>query len=78
MDGDDGVEWVGLAGEHSFGFKCFRKIDEGGDLAGEVGLGVLTFLGELKVGVDVVGAAGEVGFIGEQGFDALAFAHERL
>ena len=35
-------------------------------------------LGEFEVGFDVVGAAGEFGVVGEEGFEALAFAHEWL
>ena len=48
------------------------------DLAGEVGLGVFAFAGEFEVGFDVVGAAGEFGVVGEEGFEAFALAHEGL
>ena len=78
VDDDDGVERVGFAGEHGFGFELFGEVDEGWDLADEVGLGVLAFAGEFEVGFDVVGAAGEFGVVGEEGFEALAFAHEGL
>ena len=78
VDGDDGVERVGLAGEHGLGFELLGEVDERGDLAREVGLGVFAFAGEFEVGFDVVGAAGEFGVVGEEGFEALAFAHQRL
>ena len=78
VDDDDGVERIGLFGEHGLRFELFGEVDEGGDLAGEVGLGVLAFFGEFEVGFDVVGAAGEFGVVGEEGFEAFAFAHERL
>ena len=48
------------------------------NLAGEVGLGVFALFGELEVGLDVVGAASEFGVVGQQSFEALALAHERL
>jgi hypothetical protein len=78
VHGDDGVERVGLAGEHGLGFELFGELDERGDLAFEVGLGGFAFAGEFEVGLDVVGAAGEFGVVGEEGFEALALAHERL
>src|SRR5260370_36167293 len=73
---DDGVEGVGLLGEHGLGFEFFGEVDEGGDLAGQVRLGVFAFLGELEVGVDVVGAAGGVGGVGGEGFEGVAVGDE--
>ena len=78
MDDDDGVERVGLLGEHGLGLELFGEVDEGGDLAGEVGLGVFAFAGEFEVSLDVVGAAGEFGVVGEKGLEAFALTHERL
>ncbi len=60
MDGDDGVERVGLVGEHGLRFEFFSEALECGDLAGEIGLRVLALTRKLEVGFDVVGAASEL------------------
>ena len=78
MDDDDGVERVGLFGEHGLRFEFFGEVNQGWDLADEVWLGVFAFFGEFEVGFDVVGAAGKLCVVGEEGFEALALAHERL
>ena len=75
---DDGVERVGLFREHSLRFELVGEVDQGGDLASKVGLSVFPLFGEFEVGLDVVGAAGKFGIVGEEGLDALALAHERL
>ena len=78
MDDDDGVERIGLLGEHGLGFELVGEFDQGWDLAGQVGFGVFALLGEFEVGFDVVGAAGEFGVVGEEGLEAFALAHQRL
>ena len=65
MHGDDGVERVRLLGEHGLRFELFGESDEVGDLALEIGFDLFAFLGEIEVGLDVIG-------------EAFAFAHERL
>ena len=75
---DDGVEHVRLAREHGAGFELFGVFDQGGNLAFEIGLRGFAFAGQFEVGFDVVCAAGKLCFVGEQGFQALAFAHQRL
>ena len=78
MHDDDGVERVGLLGEHGLRFEFFGEVDQRGDLAGEIGFGSFALLGELEVGFDVVGATSQFSIVGEQGFEAFAFAHQRL
>src|SRR6185437_9851210 len=78
VDGDDGVEGVGFAGEHGAGFHLVGERGKGLDFAVEIGLDGFAFAGQLEVGFDVAGAAGEFGIIGKLGFDALAVAHEGL
>ncbi len=78
MDGDDGVERVGLAGEHGLGFEGVGELDERGDLAGNVRLGVFAFSSELEVRFNIVRSASQFGVVGNEGFEALAFAHEGL
>ena len=51
---DNGVERIGLAGEHGFGFELVGELDERGNFAGEVGLGVFAFLREFEVGLYVI------------------------
>jgi hypothetical protein len=55
---DDGVEHIGLAGEHGFAFKLLHVLDQRGNLAGQVGLGGFALAGKFEVGFNVVGAAG--------------------
>ena len=57
VHGDDGVERVGLAGEHGAGFQFFGKGCESLDVALEIGEDVFAFAGQFEVGVDVAGAA---------------------
>jgi len=78
VDGEDGVERIGLAGEHGLRLEGLGELDERGDLAVEIRLGIFAFAGEVEVGFDVVGAAGKFGVIGKEGLEALALTHERL
>ncbi len=78
MHGDDGVQRVGLAGEHGAGFQFLGKRGQGLDLAFEIGENVFAFAGQFEVGVDVAGAADELFIVGDQRFEALAIAHHRL
>ena len=78
MDGDDGVEGIGFAGEHGPEFELVDVVAEAGDLTFEVGLDGFAFAGQVEIGVDVSGAALEFGIVGELGFDALAVAHKGL
>ncbi len=78
VNDDDGVERVGLLGEHGLRFELFGEVEQSRNLASEVGLGVFAFASQFEVGFDVVGAASEVGVVGEQGFEAFALTHQRL
>jgi hypothetical protein len=78
VNGDDGVEHVGFAGEHGLQFELFGVVDERRNLPFEIRLGEFAFAGELEVRFDVVGTACEFGFVSEQGFEPLTFAPERL
>ena len=69
---------IGFAGEHGAGFELFGKGGEGFDVALEVGEDVFAFVGEFEVGIDVAGAADEFFVVGDERFEALAVAHERL
>ncbi len=78
MHGDDGVERVGLAGEHGAGFELFGEGGESLDVALEIGEHIFAFARQLEVGFDVAGAADQFLIVGDQRFEALAVAHQRL
>ena len=48
------------------------------DVALEIGEDVFAFAGEFEVGFDVAGAADKFFIVGDEGFKALAVAHQRL
>ena len=66
MHGDDGVERIGLAGEHGAGFELFSECGEGLDVAFKIGEHVFAFAGQFEVGVDVAGAADEFVVVGDE------------
>ena len=78
MHGDDGVERIGLAVEHGAGFELFVEGGQSLDVALEIGEHVFAFAGQLEVGFDVAGAAHQFFIVGDQRFQALAIAHQRL
>ncbi len=78
MHGDDGVERIGLAGEHGARFELFGERGQSLDVALEIGENVFAFAGQLEVGFDVAGAAHQLFVVGDKRFKALAVAHQWL
>ncbi len=82
MHGDDGVERIGLAGEHGAGFEFLVECGQGFDVAGkivkQIGGHDFAFAGQLEVGFNVAGAADQLFVVGDKIFEALAVAHEWL
>jgi len=62
----------------SAGFKFFGERSERFDVAFELGENIFALAGEFEVGVDIAGAADEFLVPGDELFEALAVAHERL
>ncbi len=69
---------IGLAGEHGARFQLFGKCGQGFDVALQIGEHVFAFAGKLEVGIDVAGAANQFLIVGDQRFESLAVAHQRL
>ncbi len=78
MDRDDGIERVGLPGEHGAGFHAIDKFSEGGDFALQFGLDIFALAGELKVGIDFAAAPDNLVIHGEECLQAFALAHQHL
>ncbi len=78
MHGDDGVQRVGFAGEHGAGFELLGESGQSLDVAFQIGEHVFALAGQLEVGFDVAGAAHQFLVVGDQRFQALAVAHQRL
>ncbi len=78
VHGDDGVERVGLAGEHGFGFQRFGKCGELLDALLQIRENVLALARQLEVGFDVAGAADQFFVVGDKLLQALSVAHQRL
>src|SRR5207245_3545247 len=84
LDGHDGVEVIGLAGEQRSGFQFRDKAVGVVELAVQLFqqvvllLDVGLFLSEMDVGLDVAGDGGELLVGGNLFFGALAFAENAL
>ncbi len=78
MNGDDGVERIGLAAEHGPRFKLFGKSGQRLDVALQIGQNVFALARQLEVGFNVAGAAHQFIVVGNKFFKALAVAHQRL
>jgi hypothetical protein len=78
MDGNDGIAGVVLAGEKRFSFELVDQAAQESDLAFEIGVNILAFFAEIKVGVDIVGAAPQVCVSREDMLKPLLFAHDLL
>ena len=78
MHGDDGVERIGLAGEHGPGFEFLGKRGQSLDVALQIGEHVFALAREFEVGFDIAGAANKFVVVADEGFKPLAVAHEGL
>ncbi len=78
MNGNDGIERVGLAGEHGARFEFLAEGSQRLDIALQVDDHVFAFACQLEVGFDVAGAAHQFLVVGHQRLEALAIAHQRL
>ena len=78
MHGQNGVERIGLAGEHGARLHRFDEGAERLNVAGQIGLHVLAFVGEFEVGFDIAAAAGEFAVVGKHRLEPFSLAHERL
>ena len=78
MHGDDGVERIGLAGEHGPRFELFGERCQRLDVALQIGEHVFALARQLEVGLNVAGAADQFLVVGDQLFQALAVAHQGL
>jgi hypothetical protein len=78
MNRDNGIAGVVLTRKKSFGFKLVDQIAEGADFAAKIGVDVFTFLREIEIGGNVVGAAREIGVSGQYVLEAFFLAHHLL
>ena len=78
VNGHDGVERVGLAGQHGFGFQVFGEGGEVFDGGFEFAEDVFALAGQLEVRVNVIRAADKFFVAGDLAFQALALSHQRL
>jgi hypothetical protein len=76
--GDDGVERIGLTGEHGTGFE---RLIEGGqrlNVALDVGEDIFALSRQFEVGLDIAGATDQFFVVGDHLFQALLVPHQRF
>ncbi len=78
VDGDNGVQRIGLAVEHGAGFQLFVERGQSLDIALQIGEHVFALARQLEISFDVAGAADERLIVGDKVLQALALAHQRL
>ena len=65
-------------GEQRLGLKLVDQFAQGVDVAAQFAVDVFAFLCQLKIGGDVIAAAGQIGVGREQVLQTLLFAHHLL